>query len=370
VVKKNAVQEAGAAGQEAAADRQKAALRRARAALQNIATDLLTQKAVELVIGYGRCSGGDVVPLFVSRDEEAQGLEWNQHCTYNLVRYLTDPEVAGSVRGLSKGRGKDAGKGIRNDGRTDGKDAGKDNGKNTGKEAAASEPAAGSLAIVVKGCDLKSLVVLQSENQVQRERLTVIGMRCSGVVDQGGQLLAKCTSCPSDVYNLREELCDVVVGEPVQRSEHRNTEKEDPDDRGASYSDVAEIDALDPAGRRTLWDEYFARCLRCYACRNVCPLCYCKECVFDQHNPRWVSPAASVASNRSFHLVRAYHLAGRCVDCGECERACPVGIPLRRINRKAAKVVEESFHFRAGLDPQAKSPLVAFAEGDPQEFIE
>jgi Na+-translocating ferredoxin:NAD+ oxidoreductase RnfC subunit len=92
--------------------------------------------------------------------------------------------------------------------------------------------------------------------------------------------------------------------------------------------------------------------------------------VFDQHDPRWVSPAAAVASNRSFHLIRAYHLAGRCVDCGECERACPVGIPLRRINRKAAKVVEESFHFRAGLDPEAKSPLVVFANEDPQEFIE
>ena len=113
-----------------------------------------------------------------------------------------------------------------------------------------------------------------------------------------------------------------------------------------------------------------ARCLRCYACRNVCPLCYCKECVFDQHDPRWVSPAAAVASNRSFHLIRAYHLAGRCVDCGECERACPVGIPLRSINGKAAKVVEESFRFRAGLNPQAKSPLVAFAEADPEEFIE
>jgi len=77
-----------------------------------------------------------------------------------------------------------------------------------------------------------------------------------------------------------------------------------------------------------------------------------------------------VAANRSFHLIRAYHLAGRCVDCGECERACPVGIPLRSINGKAAKVVEESFRFRAGLNPQAKSPLVAFAEADPEEFIE
>ena len=335
---------------QAAGERQKAT------ALQKAATELLAKKAVDLVIGYGRSTGGDVVPLFVSRPEDAKALEWNHHCTYNMVRYLTDPEVVGSP-GTGKGAGTSSGD-----------DA-------SGKAR---------VAIVVKGCDLKSLVVLLSENQVRRDLLTVIGMPCTGVADQTGTLLAKCEECPPDVYNPPKALCDLVIGEPVQRAgggspvksgarnaaEHDRDGRPNSDDQPATYGDVEEIDALNPAERRALWDGYFARCLRCYACRNVCPLCYCKECVFDQHDPRWVSPAAAVASNRSFHLIRAYHLAGRCVDCGECERACPVGIPLRRINRKAAKVVEESFHFRAGLDPQAKSPLVAFSDQDPQEFIE
>jgi len=335
-VKQSALNKAEANAREVTSERQKAAL-------QKTVTDLLAKKAVYLVIGYGCSARGDVVPLFVRRVEEAKQLEWNQHCTYNLVRYLTDPDVVGDP----EARSKDAGKG-----------------------SGTAKPGAGKVAVVVKGCDLKSLVVLQSENQVQRERLAVIALPCSGVTDQTGRLLAKCESCPPDVYNPREELCDLMVGEPVQRSGGRNAGKTDSDNRDSGYGDVEEIDALSPAERRALWDRYFARCLRCYACRNVCPLCYCKECVFDQHDPRWVSPAAAVASNRSFHLIRAYHLAGRCVDCGECERACPVGIPLRRINRKAAMVVEESFHFRAGLDPEAKSPLVDFANEDPQEFIE
>lgn len=314
---------------ESALKKAEAAVQTTAAALQKTAADLLSQKAVDLVIGYGRSSGGDVVPLFVRRSEEATRLVWNQHCAYNLVRYLTDREVVGSGDGAATG---------------------------------------GKVAVVVKGCDLKSLVVLQSENQIRRERLTVIGLPCPGITDEAGRLLAKCEGCPAELYNPREELCDLVVGEPVQSPGGQSPSA--PVHRDSEYRDVEEIDALSPAERRMLWDGYFARCLRCYACRNVCPLCYCKECVFDQHDPRWVSPAADVASNRSFHLIRAYHLAGRCVDCGECERACPVGIPLRRINRKAAKVVAESFHFRAGLDPGAKSPLVAFADEDPQEFIE
>lgn len=303
------------------------------ATLRKTAADLLTKKSVDLVIGYGRSPGGDTVPLFVRLAEEAQRLEWDQHCSYNLVRYLTDREVVGPA--------------------------------GVGRQEAdrKKDEAEGKVAVVVKGCDLKSLVVLQSEGQVRRDRLTVIGLPCRGVKDGEGSLLDKCESCPPEVCNPREELCDLVVGELVDAK----ADKPARDDR---FQDVKEIDALKADARRDLWDGYFSRCLRCYACRNICPLCYCKECIFDQHDPRWVSPAAGVAANRAFHLIRAYHLAGRCVDCGECERACPMGIPLRRINRKAAKVVEESFHFQAGLDPEAKSPLVLFSSEDPEEFIE
>ncbi len=290
------------------------------AALQKTAADLLAKNSVDLVIGYGESALGDVIPLFISKPEQAERLRWNQLCTYNLVRYLTDDDVMAA-------------------GRQDKKSGAK-------------------VAVVVKGCDLKSLLVLESESQIRRDRVTVIAVACPGVTNAEGRLLAKCETCPPEVYNPRPELCDLVVGEPVDKPVRED-----------DLRDIEEIDALDLSSRRELWDGYFSRCLRCYACRNACPLCYCKECVFDQHNPRWVSPAASVAANRSFHLIRAYHLAGRCVDCGECERCCPVGIPLRRINRKVAEVVKDSFDFEAGLDPQAKAPLVLFSPEDPGEFI-
>jgi formate dehydrogenase subunit beta len=311
--------------------------------LRATAAELLSEGAVELVIGYALSPDGSVVPRFAQQAEEAGELIWNERCAYNLVRYLTEPDLLGPEVEGAPSRGDAADKPARG--------------------SAADRPAA-RIAVTVKGCDLKSLVVLLAEGQVRRDQVIVIGLPCAGVVDEEGRVLGKCSTCPAEVRNPRRDLCDVVVGSgedepPVQEPA-----------AGELYQDVAQIDALSTRERREFWDGHFSRCLRCYACRNVCPLCYCKECVFDQHNPCWVSPAPSVSSNRAFHLIRAYHLAGRCVDCGECERACPVGIPLRRINRKMARVVRESFHFEAGVDPEAKAPIAAFAAGDPEEFIE
>lgn len=284
--------------------------------MRKYAKQLLESKTVHLVIGYGISPGGDIIPLFIKEPNRAEELVWNEYCVYNLARYLTDRDLMAF-----------------DDSR--------------------------SLGIVTKGCDLKSINVLIDECQIKRERAKIIGVTCEGMKSEAGKLLGKCQVC--DVSFPDEDLCDVVIGESRTSPESKP---------GDSFQDVKEMDSHTTAEKRAFWDKHFARCIRCYACRSVCPLCYCKECVMEQHDPQWVSPAPSVEENRAFHIIRAYHLAGRCVDCGECERVCPVEIPLRKINRKMAQVVKESYQFEAGVKGNKKSPITWFNQNDPEDFME
>ena len=279
--------------------------------IKNIAKKLLKNGDIGLFIGYGRNSLGDVTPVFIQKEDDVEKMVWDSDCFYNLATYLTDRDITRLQEG--------------------------------------------SIGILLKGCDQKSLKVLISESQVRRERIKIIGVTCDGMKNPDGFFLSKCETC--DVHNPDPALCDAVIG-------GKSTKREKRDD----FADIDAVDALGSAARRELWNGYFKRCIRCYACRNVCPLCYCRECVLDQYNPQWVSPSPSAENNMFFHIIRAYHLTGRCIDCGECERACPVGIPLRTINRKMIKVVRESFDFEAGKDPEKKSPLTWFRQEDPEDF--
>ena len=132
-------------------------------------------------------------------------------------------------------------------------------------------------------------------------------------------------------------------------------------------------DAPEQAGtldeRAKAWEEEFSLCIRCYACRQICPMCYCPTCVADQTMPQWFSKAVNLKGNFSWNVTRAMHLAGRCIGCGECERACPAGIPLMKINRKIEKDVMELFNYEAGASPEQKPLLACFNKNDPQDFI-
>jgi Na+-translocating ferredoxin:NAD+ oxidoreductase RnfC subunit len=84
----------------------------------------------------------------------------------------------------------------------------------------------------------------------------------------------------------------------------------------------------------------------------------------EQVDPLWVGIAIELPEKAFFHVMRAYHLAGRCVECNACELACPMHIPLSLLNRKIAKEVEALFGYRAGGDPQTPPPLATFRKDE------
>jgi ferredoxin len=198
---------------------------------------------------------------------------------------------------------------------------------------------------------------------VKREDLVVIGVRCGGVkadpADAGPlteeNVSARCTGCES----REPSLADHVVGEP------RTAPPEDP--RKAER--IAALEAMAPAERWAFWQEQFARCVRCNACREVCPLCTCERCVADKTMPQWIESSANPAAIFAWQMTRAQHHAGRCAACGECGRVCPVDIPLGLLNREVSKIVERRFGFKMTDDAATPQPLGVFNAQDEQEFI-
>jgi ferredoxin len=135
------------------------------------------------------------------------------------------------------------------------------------------------------------------------------------------------------------------------------------------YEDIRHIEAMLPEKRKHYFDDLLSRCIRCYACRNACPLCYCPTCFVDEARPQWVGKSQDHADILTFHFLRAYHCAGRCTDCGACERACPVGIEVRLLTKKLEKDCLELFDWEAGLSVDQRPPLDIYRPDDQNDFI-
>jgi len=307
--------------------------------LRERAKELLTNEEVSRVLAW---KVGDLSynpePAYFSNAAELDELVYNEFCGANLSKYLI--------------------------------------------EAAKLE---GKTAVCLKPCDTYSFNQLLKENRIDRDKTYIIGIACSGKLDiekiqqQGikgiesidgtkvqtiygemnfdrtAALLERCHVCKGKEHRIYDEL----LGESKETNDMER------------FADIEKIEGMTPEQKFAFFQNELSKCIRCNACRNVCPACSCRKCVFDSTK---FDSATKVNTDsfeeKMFHIIRAFHVAGRCTDCGECSRVCPQGIPLHLFNRKFIKDIDELYgEFKAGEDLETKGPLTDFTFDDVEPSI-
>lgn len=308
-----------------------------------VAQDLLSGR-ISLLLGWEKGHfWWQSRPLFATNEAGLQRLAWDSFCAVNLSRYLPE-ELERHEK----------------------------------------------VGVLLKGCDARALNRLVQDKAVMRERVIAYGLPCPGMLDyerlserangrlegideEGGQIVIRSEGAALAVS--RDELLlakcrDCLYPDPVSCDQlllPALGERTAPE----RFKAVEELERLAAGERFAYWSHELQRCLRCYACRQACPYCSCKVCFAEQESPRWLGKAFNLSENFFFHIIRAYHGAGRCIDCGECARACPVGIPLQELNRKLIKDINELYgQYEAGLDLEQTPPLLTYQPGDAAAFSE
>jgi len=250
----------------------------------------------------------------------------------------------------------------------------------------------GRIGIVTKGCDSRSIVSLIQDNKVAREDVVIIGVPCPGIIDLSKieQLVSKDRDELDEISRKGEKVtvtvdgkksefpasealhdnclgcelptpqeCDILLGEPTSPI----------NEKSASQTKINQLKEKASPDRWQFWKEQFNRCIRCYACRNVCPACFCERCFVEESEPQWLLPVPRWQENLMFQVVRNIHVAGRCTDCGDCERACPVNIPLRSLTKEMYDIVGDLFQFKSGMDKDAPSLMTHYEQEEAEDFI-
>ena len=250
----------------------------------------------------------------------------------------------------------------------------------------------GRVGIVAKGCDSRSIISLIQDKQVAREDIVILGVSCPGTIDLSKveRLAGKDRDELDDITREGDRVVVTIDGErkdfhigEVLFDNCLDCEFPAPQEydillgeltlpttnKSASQEKIGKLKEMTPKQRWEFWRGEFTRCIRCYACRNVCPACFCQRCFVEESEPQWVLPVPRWQDNLVFQIVRNIHVAGRCTDCGECERACPMNIPLRSLTKEMCNLVDELFHYKAGMDKEAAPLLTAYEYAEAEGLI-
>jgi len=283
--------------------------------LKEIAAKVLSEKKAEFIIGFTEDKNKHIKPFIAKTPEDAEKLIFNHYAVNNLAVYL--PRFKNKV--------------------------------------------SGKIGIVVKNCDLKAVTALIQENQFTRDDIYVIGVNCSGVVRDKEEewvkenVQIKCKYCQQRTPSYYDELAGELEDFPI------------PEDDQLEVMD--KLEKMNSAERWDFWAAEFEKCVKCYACRQVCPMCYCEQCIVEKSMPQWIDSSSTARGNLSWNIIRAFHMAGRCIGCHECERACPADIPLTLLTRKMGMTAFAEFGYRHGTSIDQPTLIGTYSTSDKEEFI-
>lgn len=318
--------------------------------LKEKAVSLIKDKTVTSVLGWSKGEFDyDITPkMFTSEEEIENNFVWNDFCGANLSKYLVSKSV-----------------------------------KNEGK-----------ILVFLKPCDTYSFNQLLTEHRFDREKVYAVGIPCDGMADiskikaacgdgilklesDGEKIKAETLYSDKPISLLKEDmLLERCIN--CKSKKHVAFDELLGDDgdviNSNRFDEVEKIEKMTSEEKFTFWQNELSRCIRCNACRDVCPACTCEKCVFDNSESGVENKAPyNSFEEKLFHIIRAYHVAGRCTDCGECSRVCPQNIPLHLLNRKFIKDINELYgDYQAGAQVGSRAPLVDYTKDDiePDEVFD
>ena len=300
---------------------------------------LLQNGVVQAVVGWRKgLFDYDITPSqFTSVEDLEKNFVYDENCGANLSKYLVkitrEIEIKKSTTRMNNTMA-----------------------KQRNPEAVDAPIPEGRVLVFLKPCDTYSFTELLKENRITRDDVYVVGVPCDGMKDpETGKLAERCDTCKSKKHITYDEL----IGEEGDILDSKR------------FDQVAQLEAMTADERHEFWRNEFSRCIRCNACRDVCPACTCEKCVFDNNNIYTSQKVAQTSFEESlYHIIRAWHVAGRCTDCGECSRVCPEHIPLHLINRKFIKDINEIYGpYIAGSDMETKPPMLTYTTEDAEPSV-
>jgi len=126
--------------------------------------------------------------------------------------------------------------------------------------------------------------------------------------------------------------------------------------------DFASLREMSTEEKFNYWFGQFSRCIKCYGCRDACPICYCKDCILEAD--RGTIAPGEIPPDIMFPMIRTVHVMDSCVNCGQCQDACSMELPLSRLIFMLNRELADVFKYEPGMDINAPIPLKSVTDDE------